>query len=111
MTDQQPEALRLADLIQSRYGNDINDEAAAELRRLYAAVTECDQANHALHIREMDALQRVSDLSAINAQLLEALAEMVEMIDCGDEHGAGSPWHTKARAAIAAARASDETSR
>jgi hypothetical protein len=32
----QPEALRLAALIQSRYGNDINDEAAAELRRLHA---------------------------------------------------------------------------
>jgi hypothetical protein len=30
------EALRLAALIQSRYGNDINDEAAAELRRLHA---------------------------------------------------------------------------
>jgi O-acetyl-ADP-ribose deacetylase (regulator of RNase III) len=27
-------ALRLAELIQSRYGNDINDEAATELRRL-----------------------------------------------------------------------------
>ena len=31
-----PEALRLADLIRSRHGNDINDEAAAELRRLHA---------------------------------------------------------------------------
>jgi hypothetical protein len=34
----QPEALRLADLIQSRYGNDINDEAAAELRRQHAEI-------------------------------------------------------------------------
>ena len=32
---EQPEALRLAELIRSRYGNDINDEAAAELRRLH----------------------------------------------------------------------------
>jgi hypothetical protein len=32
---EQPAALRLAALIQSRYGNDINDEAAAELRRLH----------------------------------------------------------------------------
>jgi hypothetical protein len=32
----QPEALRLADLIRSRHGNDLNDEAAAELRRLSA---------------------------------------------------------------------------
>ena len=28
------EALRLADLIRSRHGNEVNDEAAAELRRL-----------------------------------------------------------------------------
>ena len=34
--DKQPEALRVAELIRSRYGNDINDEAAAELRRLHA---------------------------------------------------------------------------
>lgn len=121
MTDQQPDALRLADktadLIHTlrRTPMPLADliphlqANADELRRLHSVVTECDQANHALHIREMDALQKVSDLKAINAQLLESLSEMVGMIDSGDEHGAGSPWHTKARAAIAAA--SDETSR
>jgi hypothetical protein len=35
MADQE-RALRLAALIQGRHGNDINDEAAAELRRLHA---------------------------------------------------------------------------
>lgn len=39
---QQPEALRLADLIRSRHGNDINDEAAAELRRLSAVEAQRD---------------------------------------------------------------------
>lgn len=39
-----PEALRLAALIQSRYGNDINDEAAAELRRLHAVNAELLEA-------------------------------------------------------------------
>lgn len=33
-----------------------------------------------------------------------ALAEMVEMMDSGEEHGGGSAWHVKARAAIDAAR-------
>ena len=42
--DTQPEALRLADLIRSRYGNDINDEAAAELRRLHEVNQELLEA-------------------------------------------------------------------
>ena len=32
---EQPEALLLADLIQSRYSNELNDDAADELRRLH----------------------------------------------------------------------------
>ena len=36
-------------------------------------------------------------------ELLEALIAMVEMMDSGDESGAGSEWHTKTRAAIAKA--------
>lgn len=40
----QPEALRLADLIRSRYGNDINDDAAAELRRLHEVNQELLEA-------------------------------------------------------------------
>ena len=42
-------------------------------------------------------------LIAAAPDLLEALRAMVEMMDCGDESGAGSEWHTKARAAIAKA--------
>lgn len=33
--EKQPTALRLAELIRSRYGNDINDEAAEHLKMLY----------------------------------------------------------------------------
>lgn len=44
----QPEALRLADLIQSRYGNDINDEAATELRRLAGVEQQRDELLEAL---------------------------------------------------------------
>lgn len=34
-------------------------------------------------------------------ELLEVLNDMVEMMDSGVEHGAGSSWHKKAKAAIA----------
>jgi hypothetical protein len=74
----QPEALRLAALIQSRYGNDINDEAAAELRRLHG----------------------------LNGELLEALkfygssCDATESTPCGYE---GNLCCKRARAAIAKA--------
>lgn len=38
-----------------------------------------------------------------NIELLDALKEITDMMDCGDEPGAGSPWHVKATAAIARA--------
>jgi hypothetical protein len=42
-------------------------------------------------------------LIAAAPDLLESLQEMVAMMDKGDEYGAGSPWHAKAKAAIAKA--------
>jgi hypothetical protein len=42
-------------------------------------------------------------LIAAAPDLAESLAEMVAMMDCNDEHGAGSQWHTKAKAALAKA--------
>lgn len=74
----QPKALRLADLIQSRFGNDINDEAAAELRRLHS----------------------------VNAQLLEALKKLLAMPDFDNTEKTSwkrSKARDKARAAIAKA--------
>ena len=104
--DNQPEALRWADVLVRDVGSQLvnRKQAAAELRRLHAVVTECDQANHALHIREMDALQRVSDLTAINAKLLEALEYSVDNPEFRSDE-----FDRIARAAIAAA--TDETSR
>lgn len=41
-----------------------------------------------------------ANLIAAAPDLLESLQAMVAMMDSGDEHGAGSPWHIKATAAI-----------
>ena len=41
---------------------------------------------------------------AVNVRLLAALEEMVDMMDSGDEPGAGNPWHIKAKQAIREAR-------
>ena len=60
----QPEALRLADLIRSRYGNDINDDAAAELRRLHE----------------------------VNQELLEALEEAIELFVVASTGGGVNFW-------------------
>jgi len=47
--------------------------------------------------------QEAANANLISAapDLLKALAKMVNMMDTGDEHGAGSEWHTEASAAIA----------
>lgn len=43
-------------------------------------------------------------LLAQRDDLLSVLESMVDMMDCGDEHGAGSEWHQEATAAIARAK-------
>lgn len=63
----QPEALRLADLIRSRHGNDINDEAAAELRRLHAERAAADGVIN-------DLVAKVRELQKENECLAAALA-------------------------------------
>ena len=63
----QPEALRLADLIRSRHGNDINDEAAAELRRLHAERAAADGVIN-------DLVAKVRELQKENTSLSAALA-------------------------------------
>jgi hypothetical protein len=108
---EQPEALRLADLIQSRYGNDINDEAAAELRRLHAENASLLEQNTMLDAK-------LAELERVSAQLLEALEGADETIDWLMHHltqhhrclhmdatVSGIPaWIAKTRAAIKAAK-------
>ena len=77
MTDQQPEALRLADAIE-KYRSIYCKEAAAELRRLH------EECNEQARLLGMSA-ERELRLRAITAQLLEAL-ELAEagLADIGD---------------------------
>lgn len=113
MSDQQPDALRLADAmegIDAEYPDDL--EVAAELRRLHGEEmaakewhekTEWVQAT--AHWSELgkhraDVLrQRIERLTAINAQLLEALEDVI-----GWQSFAPGTVLDRARAAIAAAK-------
>lgn len=85
------------------------------LRELLDAQYQLSKEKPAGHVlvdaEEYDQLQashRIkmeNEQQPVNAQLLSVLKEMVEMMDSNDEHGEGSPWHTDAKAAIAAAEA------
>ena len=102
-----PEALRLADLIRSRHGNDINDEAAAELRRLHAENERLHQINcsHKMKLSVRGYEIQIADLEAQRDALLEALRSIA---DCCDEEHAARDYASRqteirgiARAAIA----------
>jgi hypothetical protein len=96
----QPEALRLADLIRSRHGNDLNDEAAAELRRLHQfAEDQIGRATAAEAALQMTKVTHALKIAAVEAQrdaLLEALRRIAGRCDA-------EPMYKIARAAIAAA--------
>lgn len=90
----QPEALRLADRLESNFiRTQVELEAAAELRRLVAE-------NKLLHQRHHDDNVEYMRVLAQRDELLEALKEIVEASD-SDEWNAVSTM--KARAAIAKA--------
>jgi len=50
-----------------------------------------------------DDIEANAKLISAAPDLLKSLNEMVEMMDGGDEHGAGSAWHIKAKVAVAKA--------
>jgi len=75
----QPEALRLADELLALHGpTDIDERAAAELRRLHAS---CE--DYAQHKQRQD--QRILKLYAQRDALLEALKLIVEFVDAPAE--------------------------
>jgi hypothetical protein len=81
MADQQPEALRLADRLEGRYAlHPEVQQAAAELRRLYAEIERLTAAWHCQHVRKVEEraeaklwFEHAQKLHAVNAELLEAL--------------------------------------
>jgi len=102
----QPDALRLADQLKERYGAMVpTSQAAAELRRLHAALA-ASEASDAESLRMYRAARDERDrLVAINAQMLEALQSVVQQIEpILDKYGFGYVGAIKsARSAIAAA--------
>lgn len=84
MSDQ-PEALRLAESLLLCWGDSRLDEAAAELRRLYAANIDC-----------------VDHFNAIKAERDDLLKALRDIAEWTDRYTApGHPISTVARAAIA----------
>jgi len=87
----QPEALRLAHLLEHALGNTFNSEAAAELRRLHATRDECERQYQAK-------CDEIGELLEIKHELLEALKAILEN---GADYTA---TRDQARAAIAKAK-------
>ena len=92
MTDKQPEALRLADrLEQYEPKTQALFDAAAELRRLHA-----ENEDHIQQLRKEQL--EVERLHRVNAQLLEALEQIIDLPEDSRIH------YKVARRAIAAAK-------
>ncbi len=96
-----PEALRLADLIRSRHGNDINDEAAAELRRQHEENERLREQRDALLAEHQQtlALQQRSYEREIQ---LEVEAEREACADICDAHASCEGIAQRCAAAIRA---------
>jgi AMMECR1 domain-containing protein len=73
MNTQQPEALRLADILHTTPVSMVDREAAIELRRLHSE-------NKLLHERHSFNNKEFVRLHSVNAELLEALKKLVEHI-------------------------------
>ena len=83
----QPEALRLADLLitDAYWSPMLGEQAAAELRRLYAAREECER-QYQVKCDEIGALHEV------NQELLEALEEAIELFVVASTGGGVNFW-------------------
>ena len=102
--EQQPEALRLAKILEDHYFYSDTNEAAAELRRLHAENSNfratCD------HLTRENA-EQIGEIVALKEQRDELLAALRRIADTSaNQSGTGAPWvHwvDQARAAIAKA--------
>jgi len=98
----QPEALRLADRLQCNVSCGIHWDAASELRRLHDIEKAYESACGIIDEQG----KKLAELEAVNAELLEALRNIVNLWDHhASAHGDGIiyPLHEAARAAIEAA--------
>lgn len=81
----------------------------ANARRIVACINACAGfSTEDLEIAPEKSLHNLAlfskQLNEQREELLEALENMVSMMDSGDEHGHGSEWYKKAKSAIAKAK-------
>ena len=100
MTDRQPEALRLADLIDANLAGAGDAEISAELRRLYAENDDfratCD------HLTRENA-EQIGEIVALKEQRDELLEALIDMVDYYGTASANVQQLDAAKSAIAKA--------
>lgn len=90
MVNQQPEALRLADELESEgdsWFRERDAEAAAELRRLHAENEDYANTIDGLIISSCDDVARIVALEDLRDELLEALKGVIEVADLHQLYG------------------------
>jgi hypothetical protein len=83
MTTQQPVALRLADVLENKLGGAADEDiekAAAELRRLHARDKEWESVTGFMQTTTDRMESELLRLHSVNAQLLEALCCVRDMV-------------------------------
>ena len=99
MNDQQPEALRLAKILEDHYFYVDTNEAAAELRRLYA---ENEDFRATIDYLTRENAEQIGEIVALKEQRDELMLACSQLLNETGRYGR-SPGATLARAAIAKA--------
>ena len=102
MTDKQPEALRLADLIDANLAGAGDAEISSELRRLHEQNADYANTIDGLIISSCDDVARIVALEDLRDELLEALRGLLAAVQHSVCENSG-PAQDAARAAISKA--------
>lgn len=83
----------------------IEKAMCAEIADLRAALKNAEHRTWCAGVNEDGAREHLAEVlkkaEAAPVGVVEVLAEMIKMMDDGDEHGAGSDWHQRAVASLA----------
>ena len=98
--EQQPEALRLAKILEDHYFYADTNEAAAELRRLHA---ENSDYGATIDYLTCETAEQIGEIVALKEQRDELLEALQAFPGFTDDAAAGDLWLEKMRAVIAKA--------